>query len=80
MNWQPLILAAAGAIVALTPVAVAYLTVQVRLLAQRADAIESAARADRLTTAAAVAAVGGLVKSNAQETQRVVRETGGATK
>jgi hypothetical protein len=77
MDYQPLVLAVAGVLIALTPVAVAYLTMQVRLLGLRADALERAAQQDRVALANGVAAVAGVVRSNAAETQRVVRDQGG---
>lgn len=77
MDWQPLIVAVAGVLVALTPLAVGYLTLQVRLLGLRADALERAAVVDRQEVKAAVGMVQATVVNTAAKTQDVVREQGG---
>jgi hypothetical protein len=77
VDLQPLVLAGAGVLVALTPVAVAYLTLQVRLLGLRADAIERAAVEDRAILKASLVSVRAAVVSTAADTQAVVKDVGG---
>lgn len=80
MDWQPLIVAVAGVLIAITPVGVAYLTLQVRILGLRADQLERSATEDRATLRTSLAALSTTVRSTAADTQAVVKDVGGATK
>jgi hypothetical protein len=73
VDLQPLILAVAGLVLALTPVAVAWTNVQLQLLRMRVDQTERASIKDHASLGAKVDALAVTIRSTASTTQEQVR-------
>ena len=77
VDLQPIVLAVAGLIVALTPIAVAYLTAQVALIKGAVAMQGEQLTAGQEALKAQLAEVRARVGTAAVETQAVVKEQGG---
>lgn len=77
LDLNPIVLAVAGLILACTPAAVGYLTVQVQVIKAKLDAQTAQAGADRSAVVARLDKLEGTVRGTAAATQEVVKKVGG---